>query len=309
MSSTVSQFTHLKPVHHKCAAFDMDDTLIYATSKTYKPYPYAPETIRKLNDEGYNIIIFSNQLKPRQSDKIVQAKVQAVIDLYSSDEFPVPILFLCARADDNYRKPKIGMIDLIPKEYGQIEFFVGDADGSEGSHSDCDKKFAEEAKLSFYTPEEYFNPYPLIPRDSLPESLCNPKTKTVMVLVGYPASGKSTFVKNVLRTNGYDCVSRDELRTMSKCLKQAKQLLEKNTSIVVDNLNASVADREKWIELGQEMKAEIVAVHFRVPMTRALEWNKKREKKIPAVVFYAFRKKFELPTLDEGFDHIYSIVE
>src|SRR5437016_2421339 len=107
MSDTVSQFAHLKPVHSQYSGFDMDDTLIYSSAKSYKAYPNGPESIRKLHKKGYNIVVFSNQKKPRQSDKIVQAKIDAVIELYSSSEHPVPILFLCARAEDKYRKPEI----------------------------------------------------------------------------------------------------------------------------------------------------------------------------------------------------------
>lgn len=35
-------------------------------------------------------------------------------------------------------------------------FYVGDAAGREGDHSDCDKGFAEGVGIRFLTPEEYF---------------------------------------------------------------------------------------------------------------------------------------------------------
>lgn len=306
MSNTVSQFIHLKPVHTMYSGFDMDDTLIYSSAKSYKAYPNGPESIRKLHDEGYNIVVFSNQKKPKQSDKMVQAKIDAVIELYSPPEHPVPILFLCARAEDKYRKPEIGMIDLVPSSYGTLKFFVGDADGSEGAHSDCDSIFAQEAKVPFYTPDQYFNPFMTIDTSILSDILGN-KSLTMILLIGYPASGKTTYATQVLEPKECCIVSRDNLGTMAKCLKQSRKLLESNKNVVIDNLNTSRADRKQWIDLADEMKAQTIAIYFSCPMTKAIARNANREKSVPPVVFYTFRKRFELPSVEEGIDKIYSV--
>lgn len=312
MSDTVSQFVHLKPIHKQhYVGFDMDDTLIYSSAKSYRAFPNGPESIRKLHSEGHNIVVFSNQKKPRQSDKIVQAKVDAVINLYSSVGNPVPILFLCARAEDKYRKPGIGMIDLVPSSYGVLKFFVGDADGSEGSHSDCDAAFAQEAKVPFYTPEKCFNVFPVIGKSELPTNLINSKQNflTMILLVGYPASGKTTYAKQVLEPKGFHRISRDDLGTMAKCLKQARQLLGSDKDVVIDNLNASQSDRKQWMDLANETGAQTIVIYFSCPMSRAISQNENRERKVPAVVFYTFRKRFELPSLEEKIDNIYSILE
>ncbi|CAH8358256.1 unnamed protein product [Eruca vesicaria subsp. sativa] len=65
--------------------------------------------------------------------------------------------------EDLYRKPKTGMWQFMKKHFNsgnEIDmdksFYVGDATGSKGDHSDADIKFAEANGLKFYTPEEYF---------------------------------------------------------------------------------------------------------------------------------------------------------
>lgn len=306
MFSTVTEVCITELKYSQCAGFDMDDTLIYGSDGVgYKAYPFAVEKLKELDKMGFNILVFSNQKKPKQSDKIVNAKINAVIELYS----PLSIHFFCARADDEYRKPNIGMLKLVPKRYGPVKFFVGDADGGEGSFSDADSGFAKNAKIDFYTPEKYFNIYEEIGRQ-LPVVLRPSKIKfvTMVLLVGYPGSGKTTFCKE--RLGHFIRISRDELGTMAKCLKRTKNELQEGNSVVIDNLNSSREHRAEFIRIANECEAAIVAVHFRTNMNAAQSRNEKREgkSKVPNVVFYKYRKEFEIPEKDEGIDSIYTVL-
>ena len=248
---------------------------------------------------------FPIRKKPQQSDRVVEGKIDSLAPLYPG----LPFHVFCARAEDRYRKPAAGMIDLLPPAYGRVEVFVGDADGADGAHSNCDLEFANEGKIPFTTPEAFFNPYPVLNRDHLPDSLKPDKVRflTLVLLVGYPASGKSTFCRAILPH--YERVSRDVLGTMPKCLKQARALLEADTGVVIDNLNASRADRAPFIALARELGASVVVIHFRVRMSMAQAWNEVRGegKRVPAVVYYTCRKRFELPEPSEGIDEIYSV--
>lgn len=306
MSKTVTEVISGKLKHSKCAGFDMDDTLIYGSDGGgYKAYPFAVEKLKELDKEGYNILVFSNQKKPRQTDKIVNAKIDAVIELYK----PLPIHFFCARAEDEFRKPEIGMLKLIPKEYGKLEFFVGDADGSEDAFSDADVGFAKGVGVRYETPEKYFDVYEEI-GEKLPVELRESKLKfsTLVLLIGFPGCGKTTFCEGKL---GYmKRISRDVVGNMGKCLKMCREELDRGGSVVIDNLNASRESRRDFIEAANECGAAVVGVHFRVGMSVAQKRNEKRigKSKVPPVVFYKYRKEFEMPMKDEGFDVIYSII-
>jgi len=291
------------PPSTKCAAFDMDDTLMIGSY----PYPGAKETLKRLIGQGYAVVVFSNQRSTyNRPDKFVKNRV-----IETSRHMEVPIHFFCARGSegDEYRKPGIGMLSLVPFSYGKVEFFVGDAAGRYGDFSDCDREFAKSAKIPFYTPEQYFNKYPIIACDATP-SLFNFRTVhflTMVILVGYPGSGKTTFCTKHLPQ--FARVSRDEEKSVDRCLKIADTFLKNNVSVVIDNLNAKKCDRKAFIDLAVKNRAGVFVVHLRVSMPASMKRNKQRDKSVPDVVFYIYRKNFELPEVNEGVDEVFSIVD
>ena len=75
----------------------------------------------------------------------------------------VPLLALCATAKDEYRKPGIGAWRFFSEACaGGVavdkarSFFVGDAAGRPGDHSDSDMVFARAAGLPFHNEKEFF---------------------------------------------------------------------------------------------------------------------------------------------------------
>ncbi|RPA88168.1 PNK3P-domain-containing protein [Ascobolus immersus RN42] len=150
----------------KIAAFDLDHTLtapktgsIHSQSATDWRflYPCIPTTLRNLSATGYKIIIFTNQggLKPEYVG-MFKAKIAGVLA-----EIDVDCIVYVARGDDRYRKPRTGMWGVMRGDVGgdvdmEACFYVGDAAGREGDHSNADKGFAEGVGLRFYTPEEFF---------------------------------------------------------------------------------------------------------------------------------------------------------
>jgi len=77
----------------------------------------------------------------------------------------------------------------------------------------------------------------------------------MIIFVGSPGSGKSTFFKNNLAPNGYIHVNQDTLKTEQKCLKVAEEELTKGHSVVIDNTNPEVAKRKNYIDLAKKIKS------------------------------------------------------
>ena len=111
-------------------------------------------------------------------------------------------------------------------------------------------KFALNLKIPFHSPEEYFLGDPpaqyllgaFNPQDYIPASLpiiptiTSSPTPDVIIFVGSPAAGKSTFFRDVLLPMGYTRVNQDALKTRDKCLSEAATLLTNNVPIVIGAL-------------------------------------------------------------------------
>ncbi len=216
-------------------------------------------------------------------------------------------------------------------------FFCGDAAGrilagtlkkaiykKPGSDfSDTDRKFALNLGIKFYTPEELFlNEEPLKYKlsgfdpynyeFSLDNDIENKLTRldnlkmNMIIMVGLPGSGKSTFVSN-LKT--YKVVNQDSCKTLEKCINLTKEILISGTNIVIDNTNPDKATRKIYINLGKKYNYQIRCVWFQTSLELAKHLNNTRylfysTNKLSNIVYHIYAKKFESPHLDEGFIEI-----
>lgn len=94
-------------------------------------------------------------------------------------------------------------------------------------------------------------------------------------------------------------------------LKEAKKNLDEKLSVVFDATNPKKENRAKIIELAKHYNLPIRCFIFNVDIDIAMEWNTKRTnetgKKVPKISFYVFRKNYEKPTKEDGFQEIIEI--
>jgi bifunctional polynucleotide phosphatase/kinase len=83
--------------------------------------------------------------------------------------------------------------------------------------------------------EPSFNPDELISKD--PE---------LVISIGFPASGKSTFAKKYFVSKGYVHINQDTLKTKAKCIKATEEALKNGKSVIVDNTNPSAKVRKEY---------------------------------------------------------------
>jgi len=133
-----------------------------------------------------------------------------------------------------------------------------------------------------------------------------------VILIGLPASGKSTFFRERFAAT-HDHVSKDLLRNNQQPQRRQDQLiaasLASERSVVVDNTNPSVAARAPVIALARKHGAEVVGYFFATEAGDALRRNRAREgrERVPDVAIFTARKRIEPPTLAEGFDRLFSV--
>jgi len=133
-----------------------------------------------------------------------------------------------------------------------------------------------------------------------------------VILIGLPASGKSTFFRERF-AGTHDHVSKDLLRNNRQPQRRQDQLiaasLASGRSVVVDNTNPTVAARAPVIALARRHGAEVTGYFFVTEAGDALRRNRAREgrERVPDVAIFTVRKRLEPPTIAEGFDRLYSV--
>lgn len=220
-----------------------------------------------------------------------------------------------------------------------VSFFCGDAAGRvEGwkpgmkkDFSNVDRSFAYNIGLTFKTPEEYFlseeeaKDYHLPSLDIIKRygnikkevkqdysDLFKDDSQEVVILVGQPASGKSTFCKKYILPKGYVHINRDTLKNKAKCLKLFKISLEEKKSVVIDNTNPDKATRQEYINIAKSYNVPVRCFFFKVERSLSMHLNMLREayqnvRRIPDVGYNVFYSKFTEPNKEEGFDSIFVV--
>ena len=281
------------------ACFDYDWTLV--KPKEGRTFPKnkqdwtwlrknVPETLKKLN-EKFSIYVFTNQTKEWKLEMIRE----------SLETLNIPIRVVVGFGKDGLSKPNARLFtDNVKVKFTKKSFFTGDAAGRSTDWSDSDKEFAKNVGITFKIPEDIF---PIIisrKADSKSYKKSN-SGKEIVILVGYPASGKSTFARTKLPS--HHILSGDELKTLPKMIKEAKKQLDAGKSVVFDATNPKPENRSKIIELAKTYKIPVRCFVSNVDIDTAFEWNTKRMnetgKKVPKVAFYVFRKNYVRPTKEE----------
>jgi predicted kinase len=129
-----------------------------------------------------------------------------------------------------------------------------------------------------------------------------------IIFIGIPATGKSTF----FRERFFDTHVRlnlDMLRTRHRERILLQACIDGKQPFVVDNTNATVEHRKKYIQLARPAGFEIVGYYFQSKLEDALERNRLRPEKarIPDSGVRGIYGSLVLPTLDEGFDMLYYV--
>lgn len=148
----------------------------------------------------------------------------------------------------------------------------------------------------------------------------------VVIVMGYPGSGKSTATKELL-SQGYVNLNRDtEGGTIVGLLPKMEVLLRDKKSIVLDNLFTTAEVRKPFIDLAKkydvpidvwEMDTSIENAQFNV-VQRAIgilgkfptpeEIKKAKHPNIfPPLVLFKYKKDYQKPTVAEGFRSVGSI--
>ncbi len=131
---------------------------------------------------------------------------------------------------------------------------------------------------------------------------------TAIILIGIPASGKSTFCKEHFFST-HVRLSLDMLKTRHREKLIFQACLDARQPCVIDNTNASVAERQRFIGPAKEAGFKAVGYYFSSRVQDALERNCQREGKarIPDKGVLGAAGRLVLPSSTEGFDELWYV--
>lgn len=132
--------------------------------------------------------------------------------------------------------------------------------------------------------------------------------KTMVLMIGIPGSGKSTFFQRKLAAN---CVrvNLDTLKTRRREADKIAACFTEGKDFCVDNTNLTRAERAKYIAKARARGWRVVGYFMKSVVKDCIARNEQREgdARLPAKAVAAMSNRMELPARDEGFDELYFV--
>jgi bifunctional polynucleotide phosphatase/kinase len=130
--------------------------------------------------------------------------------------------------------------------------------------------------------------------------------KQVVIMVGYPGSGKSTIAKKICENEQFVLVQGDVHKTSPKMIKAALPCVKEGKSVVFDATNSSCKKRNEYLEFAKKHNMKVVCIHMTTSLEVSYKRNKEREpeNQVPKIAYSVYTKHFESPSVEEGFELI-----
>jgi len=324
--------------------FDLDGTLIKTKSNKKFPidkndwdflYPNIPNKINSLSNCFIGIITNQKGLKNKEMINNWIIKIKNILL-----EINIDFVFVSLK-DDRFRKPMIGSWEYI---YDKIFFqtsnindillnkiyYIGDAFGRKNDFSDTDLKFAINCKFKSKTPEIFFGilkkdlegsiKYPIIEYYNINQQskifkildkLIKNNDKILIMLIGFPASGKSFLRNEILkRWCQFKYYNNDDINSKEINDKLINKNPENYSYVIDDNTNTNM---DKRINILKKYNSHTkIAIYFNYSLEICFHLNYMRmywfgKELVSKIVYNTLQKYFDKNNLNENFDYFIEI--
>lgn len=297
------------------AGFDLDHTIIKPKSGNVFPknkddwkllFSEVKTTLQNIQNNNI-IVIFSNQKGLKISEEEYISKIDDIQKMLG-----IEFIFIAALDDDIFRKPRIGMYRYIKQQLNikinkKESFYVGDMAGRANDMYDTDIKFAMNMGIKFMTPEMYFlgmteeehklSGYMLNntnTTNTLPTFIAKPNN--MIIISGYPGSGKTFLANNIKNNNDFILISKDIYK--NKFDNILLENLKLSNPIIIEGLFPNNMSRYKIKEFANIYNYNITYIHvttnydlsYHLNLYRKIYDNKNH---VPEIVYMKYRNIFE----------------
>ena len=275
---------------NKTAIISITHTLIRPVNldKAFKRHAkydlYAPnvlETLKTYSDTHQ--IIFIGHYDSKETQK-------AITNFLETIKIPYTALLTESSPDETLISEQLPNIDL------ENSIVIGDKSM---------ETYASKLNIPYMNCDDLF--YPVVPASEQSSLIKASPRKEIVMLVGYPGSGKSTLTQKFMDA-GYLIIDWDVLRDHTKMYNKMMSAVDKGMSVVLDATFVTKKMRNSFVEFAKDSEVPMRCVILTTPVFEAYVRNTRRaaetgakRTKIPLRVYQDMQNKFEEPTLEEGF--------
>ena len=131
-----------------------------------------------------------------------------------------------------------------------------------------------------------------------------------VLLIGIQAVGKSTFYRQRF-SETHTHINLDTLKTRGREKALLEACLATQQSFVVDNTNATVEFRARYIHAAKQADFRVIGYYFQSKALDAIQRNRERpaQQVVPDLAIWGTAKRLQVPKPSEGFDQLYYVVQ
>jgi len=125
----------------------------------------------------------------------------------------------------------------------------------------------------------HWNSPPIMVESIPPSPFTENFSPFLILLIGLPGSGKSTFSTLLETAMPYKFarVSQDQLGSRKKCVKSANRVLDEKKCVILDRCNYDPAQRATWFDLAKKRKIPVHGIALQVPKQLCIQRCQGRE--------------------------------